>query len=66
MEIAYKPRAIQAEEQSFDTGTHQKAIGSILFAALGTRPDITYAISVLGRYAAQPLPLHWEAVKHVL
>jgi hypothetical protein len=66
MEIGYKPHAIQAEEQPFDARTYQKAIGSILYAALGTRPDITYATSVLGRYAAQPSTLHWEAVKHLL
>jgi hypothetical protein len=52
MEIRYKPHAIQAEEQPFDGRTYQKAIGSILYAALGTRPDVTYATSVLGRYAA--------------
>jgi len=41
-------------------------MGSILYAALGTRPDITYATSVLGRYAAQPSTLHWDAVNHLL
>jgi hypothetical protein len=44
----------------------QKAVGSILYAALGTRPDITYAITVLGRYAAQPSTLHWQAIKNLL
>jgi hypothetical protein len=66
MEISYKPHAIQAEEQPFDARTYQKAIASILYAALGTRPDITYATAVLGRYAAQPSTLHWEALKHLL
>ena len=66
MEIGYKPHAIQAKEHPFDTRTYQKAICSILYTALGTRPDVTYATSVLGRYAAQPSTLHWEAVKHLL
>jgi hypothetical protein len=68
MEIGYKPHMIKPElgEQPFDTRTYQKAIGSILYAALGTRPDITYAMTVLGRYATQPSTLHWEAVKHLL
>ena len=68
MVIGYKLHAIQPElgEQPFDARTYQKAIGSILYAALGTRPDITYATSVLGRYAAQPSTLHWKAVKHLL
>jgi hypothetical protein len=48
MEIGYKPHMIQPglEEQPFDARTYQKAIGSILYAALGTRPDVTYATSV--------------------
>jgi hypothetical protein len=68
MVIGYKPHVIQPElgEQPFDARTYQKAIGSILYAALGTRPDITYATSVLCRYAAQPSTLRWEAVKHLL
>jgi len=68
MEIGYKPHMIHPElgEQPFDARTYQKAIGSILYATLGTRPDITYATSVLRRYAAQPSTRHWEAVKHLL
>jgi len=66
MEIGYKPHAIQAEEQPFNSRTYQKDIGSILYATLSTRPDITYAISILGRYTAQPSTLHWAAMKHLL
>jgi len=45
MEVGYKPRAIQPGlgEQPLDGRTYQKAIGSILYAALDTRPDITNA-----------------------
>jgi hypothetical protein len=66
MEIGYKSHAIQAEEEPFDPRMYQKAIGLILYAALGSCPDITYATSVFGRYAAQPSTLHCEAVKHLL
>jgi len=68
MEVGSKPRAIQPElrEQPFDCRTYQKAIGSILYTALGTRPDITYAMPVLSRYATKPSTLHWKAVKHLL
>jgi len=68
MEIGYKPHVIQPElgEQPFDARKFQKAIGSVLYAALGTLPDITYETSVLGRYAAQPSTLHGETVKHLL
>jgi hypothetical protein len=66
MEIGYTPLAIQAEEKPLNTRTNLKAIGSILYASLGTRPDITYATSVIGRYAAKPSTLHRETVKHLL
>jgi len=64
MEIGYMPQAIQPElgEQPFDCGTYQKAIGSILYAALGTCPDITHSTALLGRYAAQPSTEQWEAM----
>jgi len=45
---------------------YEKAVWSILYATLGTRPDITYAMTVLGWYAAQPSILHREAIKHLL
>jgi len=66
MEIGYKPHAIPANEEPFDSGVYRKAIGSNLYAALSTRPDITYTVTALGRYAAQPSTLHWEAIKHLL
>jgi len=69
METGYKPHAIRVEDGEkpyLDISNYQKAIGSVLYAALGTRPDITYAITVLGRYAAKPSVFHWVAVKHLL
>jgi len=47
LEMGQIPHANHADEQTFDTGMYQKAMGSILYAAFSTRPDITYAISVL-------------------
>jgi hypothetical protein len=66
LEVRHKPHAIQADEQPFDTAMYQKAVGSIVYTAIGTKPDITYAISVLGRYAAQPSTLHCEVIHHML
>jgi len=68
MEVGSKPHSIQPElgEQPFDGRIYQKAIGLIYFGALGTRPDNTYATSILGRYAAQPWSLLWDTVKHLL
>ncbi|PIL28276.1 hypothetical protein GSI_09564 [Ganoderma sinense ZZ0214-1] len=45
---------------------YQAAIGSLMYAALGTRPDISYAVQALSQYSSRPGPEHWTAVKRVL
>jgi len=41
------------------------AIGSLMYAALGTRPDIAFAVQCLSQFSANPSPEHWTAVKRV-
>ena len=48
-----------------DIKWYQQAIGSLLYAALLTRPDIAYATNTLGRYASNPGPEHIKAIKRV-
>ena len=36
-----------------------------MYAILGTRPDIAYAVSLMSRYLANPLPAHWNAVVRI-
>ncbi|SCV71300.1 BQ2448_2888 [Microbotryum intermedium] len=43
-----------------------QAIGSLLYVLLGTRPDITFAVAYLARFANNPGRQHWIAVKHIL
>ena len=45
---------------------YAKAIGSILYAVLGTRPDIAFAIQHLSQFTTSYGPEHWTAIKHVL
>ncbi len=44
---------------------YRGAVGALMYAALGTRPDIAYAVSTLSRYSQNPGPNHWTAVKRV-
>src|SRR3979490_236413 len=37
-----------------------------MYLATTTRPDIAYAVGVLGRFNHNPGPRHWLAVKHLL
>jgi hypothetical protein len=43
-----------------------KAIGSLMYAAVTTRPDISFTVLALSQFLENPSQLHWEAVKCVL
>ena len=36
-----------------------------MYAAVGTRPDIAFAVSMLSQFLDNPAPAHWEAAKRV-
>ena len=42
------------------------AIGSLMYAAVATRPDIAFAVQHLSQFTARPSSEHWTAVKHVM
>lgn len=44
---------------------YREAIGSLLYAVLGSRPDLAYIVSYLARYNEDPRQIHWNAVKRV-
>jgi hypothetical protein len=45
---------------------YHEAVGSLMYAALGMRPDIAYAVGHLARFTENPGKAHWEAVKQVI
>ena len=45
---------------------YAKAIGSLMYAMLGTRPDIAYAVSYCSRFLAKPTEAHRTAVKRII
>lgn len=45
---------------------YREAIGSLLYLANGTRPDITYAVNVLSRHQSSYTDEDWVKVKRVL
>jgi hypothetical protein len=58
--------------QSDEERTHMRpipygnAVGSLLYLATTTRPDISFTVSSLCRFIANPGVKHWKAVHHLL
>ncbi|SGY56983.1 BQ5605_C006g04205 [Microbotryum silenes-dioicae] len=68
--VPMQPGAVLDFENSFatpeDRTRYLQAIGSLMYAAVGTRPDLAFVVSYLARFSQQPGPEHWTAIKHVL
>ena len=45
---------------------YASTVGSIMYAQICTRPDIAFAVGVLGRYQNDPSLNHWRATKKVM
>ncbi|KAL4368576.1 hypothetical protein GQ457_05G023610 [Hibiscus cannabinus] len=45
---------------------YDSAIGSIMYAMICTRPNLSYALSMTSRYQANPGEDYWTAVKNIL
>ena len=44
---------------------YQSAVGSLMYAMLGTRPDIAFAVSVVSRFSSNPTEAHYSTVKRI-
>ena len=49
-----------------DPKLYQQIVGSLQYAAGGTRPDIAYVVSTIAKFSHQPMELHMTAAKRVL
>ncbi|CAL9023449.1 unnamed protein product [Prunus brigantina] len=45
---------------------YASVVGSLMYAMVCTRPDISQAVSIVGRYMHNPGKGHWQAVKWIL
>ena len=54
------------ERERMEKIPYASTIGSILYAMLFTRPDVSYALSMTTKFQSDPDECHWIAVKNIL
>ena len=45
---------------------YSSAVGSLIYAMVCTRPDLSYVVSVISRFMHNPGKNHWNGVKWIL
>jgi hypothetical protein len=45
---------------------YKAAVGSLMYAMMGTRPDLAFTVSTVSQFMAKAGPSHWMAVKRIL
>ncbi|CDO76033.1 hypothetical protein BN946_scf184818.g1 [Trametes cinnabarina] len=52
-------------EAEIDPKPYQSALGALMYAMLGSRPDIAFAVGTLSKHASTPGTEHWNALMRV-
>ena len=58
--------SLSDDEETIDIKKYQAAIGSLNYAAVATRPDISTAVGKLSQFMRNPGSDHWSGVKRIL
>lgn len=56
----------EAAQEAMKSIPYQEAVGSLMYAAQVSRPDICFALSVISRFNHNPGSAHWQTVKRIL
>jgi hypothetical protein len=54
------------ERRAMESIPYASVVGSLMYASTCTRPDISFAVGMLGRYQSNPGIDHWKAAKKIL
>ena len=55
-----------SERKKMDDKPYRSILGSIMWGQLATRPDLSFSVSLLARFQANPGIDHWNALMHVV
>ena len=56
----------ELERNEMEKYPYASLVGSLMYAQVCTRPDISHAVGMLGRFQSNPGIAHWKAAKKVL
>ncbi|PSR82394.1 hypothetical protein PHLCEN_2v6085 [Hermanssonia centrifuga] len=56
---------LERQQEEMKNKPYREALGALMYASVGTRPDITYTVSTLAKFSQNPGPTHWTALKRV-
>jgi Reverse transcriptase (RNA-dependent DNA polymerase) len=54
------------EKTSMSDVPYDSLVGSLLYASIGTRPDIAHAVNAISKFIKNPGNAHWQAAKRIL
>ncbi|CAL8990447.1 unnamed protein product, partial [Prunus brigantina] len=60
-----KSPTCEKEKENMAMVPYSSAVGSLMYAMICTRPDITHAVGVVSRFLSKPGREHWNAVKWI-
>ncbi|WZZ11285.1 hypothetical protein YC2023_097206 [Brassica napus] len=60
------PKERDEEYEYMKDVPYASAVGSLMYAMVGSRPDLGFAVGLISRFMSHPSRAHWEAVKWVL
>ena len=66
--VLNKSQAPTTEEEQYfmRDKPYREVLGAVMYAQIATRPDVSYAVATLSKFASNPGPPHWAALMHVL
>ena len=56
----------EEEREYMSKVPYSNAVGSLMYAMVCTRPDISHAVGIVSRYMHNPRKEHWQVVKWIL
>ena len=62
----YEPEENKEKTTDVFRQEYQSVVGSLLYIMIGTRPNISFAVTKMAQFSANPSPKHMRAAKHII